>query len=371
MKVLLALDSFKNALSSYDAAMSLKAGLSVNKSLDISIQQMSDGGEGALNVVLENTHYQKETVIVANPIGKRIEASYAINKEEKSAFIEIAQSAGLELLKNEERNPLYTSTFGVGEMIVDAYEKGIRNFTLSLGGSATNDGGAGILSALGVKFVGVDNKYISNLDLSDISSIETESIKIKDCKFKILVDVNNPLLGKNGATQIYAPQKGASKDDLQLLENNLSHFAEIVSETTNTDFKELKGSGAAGGIAFGLKSFFDVEIVSGISEIMKLCNLEQQIKDSDLVISGEGSIDSQSQNGKLLSGIADMCFKHKKPFILVAGKVDDVNVEYFYDKGCIAIIPIQDKKQTIEESISRTAEMLENVGVNISEFIDA
>ncbi len=369
MKILIAPDSFKNALSSLDVAKRLKKGLIVNKSLEISIQQLSDGGEGTLDVILENTLFEKETIAVTNPIGKRINSSYAINKKEKSAFIEIAQSAGLELLKNEEQNPLYTTTYGVGEMIVDAYKKGIQNFTLSLGGSATNDGGAGLLSALGIQFIGVDNRYISNSDLKNINKVNLENLKIKDCKFKILVDVNNPLLGKNGATQIYASQKGAKKEDLQILENNLSHFVKIVSKTTNTNYKNFEGCGAAGGIAFGLKSFFDVEIVSGITEIMNACNLEQQIKDSDLVISGEGSLDSQSQNGKLLSGIASMCYQNKKPFIIVAGKVEDVEMEYFFSKGCKAIIPIQDKHQTLKESIQRTSEMLENVGVNIADLI--
>ena len=369
MKILIAPDSFKNALPSLDVAQCIKKGLQTNPNLDVTIQQLSDGGEGAMEVILEDLNFKKTTVKVSNPIGKNVNASYAINISEKSAFIETAQAAGLELLTNNQQNPLLTSTFGVGELILHAYEKGIRNFTLSLGGSATNDGGAGILSALGIDFIGTENKFISNSSLNNISQINIENLKIQNCKFKILVDVENPLLGKNGATTIYAPQKGAKPKDLDILENNLIHFSKLVSGFTNTNYTNNKGSGAAGGIAFGLKSFFDVEVVSGISEIMKFCSLEQQIKKSDLVISGEGSIDSQSQNGKLLSGIAEMCYRYKKPFILVAGKVEDVDVKYFFGKGCKAIIPIQEKSQTLDESIKRTGEMLENTGVNIADVL--
>jgi glycerate kinase len=369
MKILIAPDSFKNALSSTEVAESIKRGLTKNSNHEIKIQQLSDGGEGALNVILENPLFESVSLGVSNPLGKLITSSYAINKTENTAFIEIAQAAGLELLNPNEKNPLHTTTFGVGQTILDAYKKGIRNFTLSLGGSATNDGGAGLLSALGVEFIGVKPKLITNSALTHITEIIADNIKIKKCKFKILVDVDNPLLGENGATNIFAPQKGAKKEDLKLLESNLSHFAKIVSRKTNTDYTNLRGSGAAGGIAFGLKSFFDTEIVSGISELMKFCKLEEKIKNSNLIISGEGSLDSQSQNGKLLSGITEMCYKHNKPFILVAGKVENISLEYFFNKGCKAIIPIQDKKQTIEQSMARTSEMLEKTGLTISEFI--
>lgn len=370
MKILIAPDSFKNALSSIDVANSLRKGISVNKSLNISVQQISDGGEGALNVILENTLFEEETTTVTNPIGKRVIANYAINKKEKSAFIEIAQAAGIELLKNEEQNPLHTTSYGVGEMIVDAFEKGIRHFTLSLGGSATNDGGAGILSALGIQFMGIVNEYVSNSDLANISNISIANLKIQNCKFKILVDVDNPLLGENGATQIYAQQKGAAEDEINTLENNLANFAKVVSKYTGSDYSSIKGSGAAGGIAFGLKSFFDVEIISGITELMKFCNLEGQIKNADLIISGEGSLDSQSQNGKLLSGIANMCHKYGKTFIFVAGKVESIDLNFFFNRGCVAIIPIQEKSQTLKESINRTSIMLENVGVTIAHLFD-
>ena len=368
MKILLAPDSFKNALSSLEVAKSLKKGLITNSKVEVVIQQLSDGGEGALDLILENSKFKKETIAVTDPIGESSNASYAINLSDKTAFIEIAHAAGLELISKKEQNPFTATTYGVGELILDAYKKGVRNFSLSLGGSATNDGGVGILSALGIQFIGVEKEIVSNSDLKNITKINIVNLKIKDCKFKILVDVNNPLLGENGATQIYARQKGAREEDLQLLENNLSHFAKIITETTNTDYANIEGCGAAGGIAFGLKSFFDAEIVSGITDMMDFCDLEQQVKNSDLVISGEGSLDSQSQNGKLLSGIAKMCYQNKKPFIFVAGKVEDVDMEYFFNKGCIGIIPIQDKNQTLEKSIERTSEMLEQVGVTIAEL---
>jgi len=369
MKILIAPDSFKNALSSVDVAYSIKKGLMKTKENEIFIQQLSDGGEGALDVILENPLFYKQTVVVKNPIGENVEASYAINLTDKSAFIESAKASGLELIPKNKQNPYYTSTYGVGEIILHAYKKGVRNFNISLGGSATNDGGAGILSALGIKFIGTKNKQITNSDLQNIKSITTDSIKIKDCRFKILVDVDNTLLGPKGATQIYAPQKGAKKNDLQKLENNLRNFAEKVNKITKTDYTKLKGSGAAGGIAFGLKSFFDVEIVSGISTMMEFCNLDKQVRDADLVISGEGSLDSQSHNGKLLSGIAKTCYHYKKPFIIVAGKVENVDIDFFFNKGCVAIIPIQDKEQSLKESINRTSEMLENVGETISDLI--
>jgi glycerate kinase len=370
MKILIVPDSFKNALKSIDVAKSLKRGITKQAKHCVSIQQLSDGGEGALNVISENPHFEKVNVEVCNPLGVPITSAYAINKTDKVAFIEIAQCVGLELLNNNERNPLYTTTYGIGEMILHAYNKGIRNFTLSLGGSSTNDGGAGMLSALGIDFIGVKNKKITNSELSNIVKINMSNLKINNCKFKILVDVNNSLIGTNGATLTYAPQKGAQKKDIKLLEKNLCLFAKIISTSTNTDFKNIKGSGAAGGIAFGLKSFFNVEIVSGIEELIKFSNLDNKILSADLVISGEGCIDLQSHNGKLLNGIAERCYKHNKPFILVAGKVENFNINYFFNKGCVAVIPIQDKKQSFYQSIARTGEMLEYIGEEITSFID-
>ena len=369
MKILIAPDSFKNALSSLDVANSLKKGIEKTSTHQIKIQRLSDGGEGAIDIILEDNQFKKITIPVSNPLGKIVEASYAINYNKGIAFIEMATAAGLGLINHNERNPLNTTTYGVGELIVDAYKKGIRNIYLSLGGSATNDGGAGILSALGVEFWGVKNTKLSNSDLKNISEINSDSIKIKDCKFKILVDVNNSLLGKNGATNIYASQKGAKKEDFEKLESNLKHFAEIVEKHTGNNYLNLKGTGAAGGIAFGLKSFFDVEVISGITEMMKFCDLEKQITDADIVISGEGSLDSQSINGKLISGLSDMCYKHKKPFILVAGIVKKIDINDYFNKGCIAIIPIQDRKQSLEKSIEKTHKMLEVTGESISDLL--
>ena len=369
MKVLIATDSFKNSLSSLQVGESIKKGLASNKNIKVNIQQLSDGGEGALNVFLENGNFEKISTNVINPIGKTISACYGINKTKNIAFIEMAQASGLELLTPKNQNPLFTTSYGVGQIILDAYNKGIRNFILSLGGSATNDGGAGLLSALGIKFIGTNNEYITNSELDNITNINIDRIKIEDCKFKILVDVDNPLLGENGATHVYAKQKGAKKEDMIYLENNLKNFSYIVSKFTNTNFSNLKGSGAAGGIAFGLKSFFDTQIVSGISEIIKISNLEQQIVNADIIISGEGSIDAQSQSGKVISGVANLCLKNNKPFFLIAGKVDYTTVEYFYNKGCLSVFSIQDQPQSLENSIKRTSELLKNVGRNIANII--
>jgi len=374
MKILIAPDSFKNSLSSLQVARNIAKGLSactVSNTLDINIQQLSDGGEGALNIFLDDSSFKIQEVWALNPIGENIKSLYLINPEKKVAFIEMAQISGLELLSEEYKNPKRTTSYGVGQLILHAYKKGIREFVISVGGSATNDGGAGMLSALGIDFSGIKNKTISNADLINLNNVSLENVKIRDCKFKILTDVNNPLLGNNGATQIYAKQKGATKTDIIELENNLINFADIIEKFTHKKFRDEKGMGAAGGIAFGFKSFFDVEIVSGISEIMKFCDLEKKIKEADLIITGEGSIDFQSLNGKLISGVANLCKQNNKPFILIGGKIDYNIIKKYYNLGCISAFSIQDRPQSIDDSIKRAPELLENLGKNIAYFLTA
>ena len=366
MNILVAIDSFKDSLSSQLVAESLSRGLSTNSKLNIEIQKISDGGEGALDVILDIEGFIEKKVEVSNPIGDTILALYAINSEKKIAFIEMAKAAGIELLSENNRNPLYTTSYGVGQIILDAYNKGIKEFIISIGGSATNDGGIGLLSALGVSFIGVNNKNLSNSDMNNISEINTDNILINKCKFKILVDVDNPLLGINGATQVYAQQKGAKKVDLLTLENNLSYYANILENYSKRYLRDDKGSGAAGGIAFGMKNFFDTETISGASELIKLSGLENKIDKYDLIITGEGNVDSQSLNGKLISGIADLCLNNNKPFILVGGNVDSGISKHLKSKGCINSYSLVEYAKNKKDSIKRSSELLEIVGREIA-----
>ncbi|MCK5824089.1 MAG: glycerate kinase [Ichthyobacteriaceae bacterium] len=369
MKILIASDSFKNSLTSIEVANNLELGLIKNKQISVQKQIISDGGEGALAVFLHNKLFSKIQIEISDSLGRSINAEYAINLTDKVAFIEMAQSSGLELLNDNEKNPFITSTYGVGEMVLDAYNSGVRKFILSVGGSATNDGGAGVLSALGVKFIGLENKFICNSDLHSISGIDLSKVLIENCSFKILADVDNPLLGDNGATYTYAIQKGASISNLPILEINMHRYADALENTTGLRLREVAGIGAAGGIAFGLANVFDVEIVSGVDYFMKIVNLDEQISESDLVISGEGSIDEQTLKGKLISGIAKKCKQHNKSFILVGGKVDYNIVDEFYELGCVSVFSIQDKPQSLNESVKRTAELLQNTGRNIAELM--
>jgi glycerate kinase len=328
MKIVIAIDSFKGCASSKELAQQIKKGIKkIYKDSKIIICPIADGGEGTVEALGSIKGSKLITTICSNPIGKNIEAKYAI-LEDSTAVIEMASASGLELIGEGERNPGITTTFGTGELIKDAINKGAREFIIGIGGSATNDAGLGMLRSLGFSFLDKSGNEVSLAkDLGKIDKIDkSKSLKeLKECKFKIACDVNNPLFGKNGAAYIYAGQKGASKKMILDLDKQLRLFAKVVQAESNKKFDKYPGSGAAGGLGFGFLAFLNSELKSGIEIILEQLDIKGKIKNSDFVVTGEGKIDTQSAMGKVLSGIGKVCKEEGVTCIALSGNTREAD----------------------------------------------
>ena len=326
MKIVIAPDSFKGSLSSLAVTKAVKQGFEeVFPNAEILSIPLADGGEGTVKSVIENCGGNILTTAVTDPLGERILADYGVTSDGKSAIIEMAAASGLMLIPEIKRNPMNTTTFGTGDLIKSALDKGFRNIIIGLGGSATTDGGAGAVQALGTKLLdknGADIKlggrYLSDLDRIDISGIDK---RISECHFTLACDVNNPLYGKSGAAYVFAEQKGASKEGIQILDNHLKHFSEKIKLFLDKDVSEIPGAGAAGGLGAGLCAFMDAEVKSGTNFLLEMINFREKIKDADLVITGEGSLDSQTKFGKVLSGVSEVCKEIEVPVIAICGTI--------------------------------------------------
>jgi glycerate kinase len=285
-----------------------------------------------------------------------------------TAVIEMAAASGLPLLKIEERNPLLTSTFGTGELIKDALEKGCRSFIIGLGGSATNDGGCGMAQALGVKFFDKDSQEltITGGQLDKIASIDFSGIdqRIKDANFVAACDVENPLCGPTGASEVYGRQKGATEADVTTLDNGLKHFAEIIQNQINFNAKDIPGAGAAGGLGAGVLIFLNASLQSGIAIVTKTTSLAEKMEGADLVITGEGRIDFQTAFGKTPFGVAQLAKEKNIPVIVLAGSLGD-GYQALYEKGFDGIFSIIDKPIELQEAIDNAGVLLENAAESI------
>ncbi|MFZ1292157.1 MAG: glycerate kinase [Melioribacteraceae bacterium] len=321
MKILIAPDKFKDSLTAKQVCDAIEEGL-LNHSYKIKVTKipLADGGEGSL-AALENTiRFEKIYLKVQNPLFKPIKTFYGIYNN--SAFIELALASGLQLLNKQERNPMFTSSFGTGEIIKDAISKGVKKIFLFVGGSATNDCGIGIASALGYKFLDKQNYKLEPIgeNLSKINYIKKNFVDpIADIEFNVLTDVNNKLYGKNGAAFVYAKQKGANDLEIFELDRGLKNFSKIVKRDFGIDISKIKGGGAAGGIGSGLYALFNAKIISGTEVIFDLLNIDEKIINSDFVITGEGLLDKQTLKGKVVKGIIDSCKKFNKPIGIICG----------------------------------------------------
>lgn len=327
MKILIAPDSFKGSMTAETVAKVIAENLILPPKSEIMKLPMSDGGEGFSETVTAACGGETVTLKVKNPHGKLIKASYGIIKDKvKTAVIDVASASGLILISKFDRDPVTSSTYGTGQMILDAVNKGCKKIILGLGGSATNDCGAGILSALGVRFYTKNNVEIKNIcggNLCDVETVDDSGIskELKKTEFLIACDVDNPLVGENGAAYVYAPQKGATREGVVFLDKCLRHFADIILQKYGKDIATMKHGGAAGGIAAGLSVFFNTEIKSGFDIVASVTGLEEKAKRSDFAITGEGCTDSQSLRGKLPVQVANIAAKHGKPCILISGNV--------------------------------------------------
>lgn len=293
-----------------------------------------------------------------DPLFREIESGYGLSGDGKTAFIEMAKASGLQLLKEDERNPKLTSTVGTGDLIAQALARGVEKIILGCGGSATNDGGIGMASALGIIFRDINGNELkpTGENLLKIHSIQTESInpQISKCNFILLSDVNNPLTGKNGAAFVFGRQKGASDEDIFILDEGLKNFATVLNNPTLTEFP---GAGAAGGFPVSAKAFLNAEVRSGIEFIMEFANIETKVETADLVITGEGKFDYQSLQGKVVSGLSTLCRKYKKPLWVICG-ISKVSDDEAKQLGVEKIMTISSLVKNLDESMNNAAELI-------------
>lgn len=354
MKVLIAIDSFKGSLSSMEAAAAIKEGiLLASENIDVNIRPLADGGEGTATALTMGMQGKTEAVTVTGPLGDPVSASYGI-LHKKTAIIEMASAAGITLVPYKKRNPLHTTTFGVGEMIADALQKGCRHFIIGIGGSATNDCGVGMLQALGFRFLDQSGNTVSyGADgVRNIVSIDASLANplLADCDFRIACDVTNPLCGENGCSSVYGPQKGADLAMISRMDAWLSAFAALTKvQYPNVD-PSMPGSGAAGGLGFAFSAYLGATLQSGISIVLEETQMEAAIKEADLIITGEGRLDGQTVMGKAPVGIAALAKKQHKKVIAFCGCAAD-DAALCNAHGIDAYFPILQKPLSLEEAM--------------------
>ncbi|MCC3359146.1 glycerate kinase [Bacillus sp. REN16] len=356
MKVIIAIDSFKGSISSIEGSNAISSGIKeVYKEAEIIAFPLADGGEGTVDALVQSTNGQLMKVNVTGPLNSKVDAIYGILGDGKTAVIEVAAACGLPLVPQNERNPFLTTTFGVGEIILDAIGKGCREFVIGLGGSATNDAGVGMLQALGFRFMDQFGNEVGlgGGVLQDISKIDTQNANsiLADCTFKLACDVTNYLHGTDGAAYVFGPQKGATKDDVKALDHGLKHFAEIVCQELGKDIHTIKGAGAAGGLGAAFFGFLDAELQSGIELVLSILDMERFMPETDFVITGEGKLDSQTTMGKVPIGIARLAKQYQIPVIAVAGSIAE-DAAQLNELGVTSYFSIMNTPMTIEEAMN-------------------
>lgn len=352
-------DSFKGTLSAIEVCNIMKSSIkNLYKDANIISVPVADGGEGTVDAFLYALGGEKKSIWVSDAFNEqKILAHYAMLKD-NIAVIEMATCAGLPLVKNR-LEPDKTTTFGVGELIIDAINSGAKKIILGLGGSATNDGGCGMAAALGVKFKDEqDQEFIpTGGTLSQIYKIDMNNIysKIKDVEFVSMCDVDNPLCGKLGASAVFAPQKGADEDMVKSLDEGLAHLAKIIKRDLHIEVKDIKGAGAAGGLGAGSIAFLQSKLTKGIDVILDTINFDELVSKADIVFTGEGKFDSQSLHGKVVMGVANRSQKYKTPVIVVTGAIGE-NIQEAYNKGIIAIFSINKEPMEFSKSALKSKE---------------
>jgi glycerate kinase len=374
MKIIIASDSYKGSLSTLEVANSIEKGIrKIYEDAEIIKIPVADGGEGTLDTLVLGTGGIYEEVKVLGPLGNNILAKYGI-LDGNIAVVEVAEASGLTLMAEEELNPLITTSYGTGELVKAAIDKGMRKIYVGLGGSGTNDGGVGMAQALGVSFkdhlgneLGFGGGELNKIHIIDSSNVHPS---LKDTEIILISDVQNSLCGPNGASYIFGPQKGATIEMVKLLDENLKHFGLKVKEFTGKDIIILPGSGAAGGLGAGLMAFTNAKIHSGIDTVLDIVNIDQHLEDANLVITGEGRIDRQSIFGKAPVGVAKRAKQYNLPVIAIVGSVGEGGIEV-YDHGIDMIVDIIDQPMTLEEALNQAPELIEKAATNIARIYKA
>lgn len=371
--IVLAPDSFKGSMSAKEVCDAMERGIHrVLPHAECIKVPMADGGEGTVRSLVDATGGVTFEQKVTGPLGEPVLAEYGILADGKTAVIEMASAGGLCLVDKDLRNPLITTTYGVGELVKVCLDKGINRIILGIGGSATNDGGAGFVQALGVRFLDKDGYDLpfGGAILRDLYSIDISSIdkRIKSVDIEVACDVNNPLCGIEGASYIFAPQKGATSAMVEILDKALSHYGEILEIQLGKDIKDVPGAGAAGGLGAGLLAFTNATLRSGIDIVIEYTNLREKIRKADIVFTGEGSMDNQTLYGKVPLGVALLAKEESRKCIAITGNISG-NIKRLYDFGIDAVFSIIPHVMPIEEALAKGEENIECVMENIMRLL--
>ncbi len=357
MKIVMAIDSFKGSLSSMDAGRAAAEGIQrVDPKVQVKVRPLADGGEGTVEALTEGMGGRFCKVSVVGPFGEPVDCEYGILDETKTAIIEMSGAAGITLAPRERLNPLEATTYGVGEVIKDAIGQGCRRFIVGIGGSATNDGGVGMLQALGYDFLDEDGEQIGKgaAALEKLRKISTEHVlpELAECEFHIACDVTNPLCGERGCSAVFGPQKGATPQMIEKMDQWLGEYAKVTQEVFPKADAQYPGTGAAGGLGFAFLAYTPAVLESGIEIVLKELKLEEDIKEADLVITGEGRLDEQTAMGKVPVGVASLAKKYQKPVIAFSGSVTP-GARLCNEKGIDAYFPILRSIVTLDEAMER------------------
>lgn len=326
MKVVIAIDSLKGSLSSMEAGMAIKDGiLAAKPDAEVIVKPLADGGEGTTDALIEGMNGERIDLTVTGPMHTPVDAYYGYLKDTNTAVMEMASAAGITLVPDSEKNPLLATSYGVGEMINDAIQRGCRNFIIGIGGSVTNDGGIGMLKALGVRFLDENGEDAGEggQALAKVARIDVSGMNplLKECHIQVACDVNNPLCGENGSTYVYGPQKGVTEDMKKTLDETMAHFARVTSETLENDYMNTPGAGAAGGLGYAFLAYTGAALTPGIELILDAVGLEEELSGADVVVTGEGRLDFQTAMGKAPVGVARLAKKYNAKVIAFAGSV--------------------------------------------------
>lgn len=361
MDVMVLIDSFKESMTSMEAGNAARDGvLRVYPHANVTVRPLADGGEGTTDALIEGLGGRKVELSVTGPMGSRVKAYYGILADEKTVVMEMAQAAGITLVEEAQRNPGKATTYGVGEMIRDAVSRGYRKFIIGIGGSATNDGGIGMLRALGVKFLTKDGEEAGEgadaLGKIHFVSLEHLMPELKECDFQIACDVTNPLCGEKGATYIYGKQKGIREEEMPRIDADMKHYAAITAERIGVDYAAREGAGAAGGMGYAFISYLGARLVPGIELILDVIHFEEEAKKAQIVLTGEGRLDLQTAMGKAPVGVARAAKKYGCKVIAFAGSVTK-EAAACNDNGIDAFFPIVRGACTLEEVMQREKAM--------------
>lgn len=370
MKIVIAPDSFKECLTAKEVATAIETGFrEIFPSAEYVKVPVADGGEGTLQSLVDATGGRLIEAPVTGPLGNQMTASFGLLGDGETAVIEMARASGLELVDPEKRNPMITTTFGTGELISSALDQGVKKIIVGIGGSATNDGGAGMMQALGARLLDEDNRELTygGANLAKLASINIQKLdpRLASVQFIAACDVDNPLTGTSGASAIFGPQKGATPEMVEELDQALGHYAAIIKNTLGKDVDQVPGAGAAGGMGAALLGFLNAELRPGIDIVMEAVDLASKVKGANLVITGEGRIDGQTAQGKTPVGVARIAKNEGLPVVALAGSVG-VGEAAVYDHGIDALFPVVHGAVTLKEALLKGGENLTRAARNLA-----